>query len=82
MRQLRADTHLILDVAVQTACSRLRSSTVEAHGAASRPSNTQHSNGPTGSTTAACLSLSGTSRPRRPKQTSTQLWKLNPWPRN
>lgn len=33
-------------------------------------------------TTAACLSLLETSRPQKPRPTSTQLWKLNPWPRN
>ena len=65
-----------------TACSRPKSSTVAAHGAASRPSNTQPSNGSTGSTTAACSSPSGTSRPQKPRPTSTQLWKLKPWPRN
>ncbi len=36
----------------------------------------------TGSTTAACSSPSGTSRPQKPRPTSTQLWKLKPWPRN
>ena len=36
----------------------------------------------TGSTTAACLSQSGTFRPQKPRPTSTQLWKLNLWPRN
>jgi putative transposase len=40
------------------------------------------SNGWTGSTTAACWSPSGISRPPRPKQTTTPLWKLKPWPRN
>ena len=29
-----------------------------------------------------CSSLSGTSRPQKPKQTSARLWKLNPWQRN
>jgi putative transposase len=65
-----------------TACSRPRSSTVAAHGAASRPSNTPPWNGSTGSTTAACSSQSGTSRPQKPRPTSTPLWKLTPWPRN
>lgn len=27
-------------------------------------------------------SQSGTSRPLKPRPTSTKLWKLNPWPRN
>jgi len=65
-----------------TARSKPRSSIVAAHGAASKPSNTQHSNGSTGSTTAACSSPPGTSRPQKPKQTTTQLWKMKPWPRN
>ena len=59
-----------------------KSSTVAAHGAASKPSNMQPSSGSTGSTTAACPSQSETSRPPKPKQSSTQLWKLNPWPNN
>ncbi len=46
------------------------------------PWNMQPSIGSSGSTTAVCSSLSGTSRPPKPKQTSTQLWKLNPWPHN
>jgi hypothetical protein len=36
----------------------------------------------TGSTTAACSSRSGTSRQQRPRQASTLLWKMTPWPRN
>ena len=40
------------------------------------------SNGSTGSTTAACSNPSGTSHPQKPKKTSTQRWKLKPWPRN
>lgn len=65
-----------------TACSRLRSSIAAARGAASRLWNMQPSNGSTGSTTVACSSQSGTFPPPKPKQTSTQLWKLKPWPRN
>ena len=40
------------------------------------------SSGSTGSTTAACSNPSETSRPQKPRQTSTQLWKLKPRPRN
>ena len=65
-----------------TACSRPRSSTDADLGAASRPSNMRPSNGWTGSTTAACSSRSGTSRPQKPRSTSAPLWKLTPWPRN
>jgi hypothetical protein len=65
-----------------TASSRPRSSTAVAHGAASTPSNTPPSNGSTGSTPAACWNPSETSRQPRPKPTSTQLWKLKPWPRS
>ena len=65
-----------------TACSRRRSSTAVAHGAASTPWNTPPSNGSTGSTTAACWSPTGTSRQQRPKQTITRLWILKTWPRN
>ena len=65
-----------------TVCSRQRSSTVVVRGAASKPSNTQPSNGSTGSTPAACWSPSGTSRPSKPRPTSTPLWTLTPWPRN
>lgn len=36
----------------------------------------------TGSVTAACRSPSGTSRPPRPRQTSTPHGKPSPWPRN
>lgn len=64
------------------ACSRPRSFIAAAHGAASTPWNTPHSNASTGSTIAACWNLSETSRRQRPKQTTTQLWKLRPWPRN
>ena len=39
-------------------------------------------NGVTGSTTAASSSPSGTSRRQKLKRTPTQVWKLNPWPRN
>ena len=62
--------------------SKQKSSTVAARGAALRPSNTQPSNGATGSKTADSSSPSETSRPQKPKQPTTQLWKLNPWPRN
>lgn len=40
------------------------------------------SNGWIGSTTAAGSSRSGTSRPQKPRPTSTQLGELTPWPRN
>ena len=63
------------------ATSKPRSSTA-ALGTALKPWNTQPSNGWTGSTTAASSSPSGTSRPQRPKQTTTPLWKLKPWPCN
>jgi len=65
-----------------TACSRQRSFTVVGHGAASTPWNTPHSNGSTGSTTAACWNPSETSRQQRPRQTSTQPWKHQTWPRS
>src|SRR6056297_936935 len=65
-----------------TACSRPRSFTDVAHGAASTPWNTPPSNGSTGSTTAACWNPSGISRQQRPRQTITQLWKDQTWPRN
>lgn len=55
-----------------TASSKPKSSNVGAHGAISKSSNTQPSNGSTGSTTAAYSSPLGTSRPRKPKHTSTQ----------
>ena len=48
----------------------------------SRPSNTRHSDGSTGSTTAVCSSPLRISRPQRPKPTSTQLWNNPAWPRN
>ena len=53
-----------------------------AHGAASTPWNSPHSNGSIGSTTAAFSNPSGTFRRQRPKQTSTRLWKDQTWPRN
>ncbi len=65
-----------------TACSRLRSFTAAARGAASRQSSMPRWNGSTGSTTAVCLSRSGTSRPQKPRPTSMLLWKLKSWPRN
>ncbi len=52
------------------------------NGAASTPWNMPHSNGLTGSTTAACWDPSATSRQQRPKQTATQIWKLQKWPRS
>ena len=64
------------------ACSRPRSSTAAVRGAASRPPNTRRWNGSTGSITVGCQSRSGTSRPLKPRPTSTLLWKLNPCPRN
>ncbi len=45
-------------------------------------SNTNLSNGSTGSTTDACWNPSETFRQQRPKQASTQIWKLRSWPRN
>ena len=65
-----------------TACSRRRSSTAADLGKASRVSNTRRWNGWTGSTTAEFSNPSGASRPPRQRPTSTQLWKLNTWPRN
>lgn len=65
-----------------TGCSRLRSYIVAAPGAAPRPWNMPPWNGSTGSTTDACSSQLATFRPRKPRPTSTQLWKLKPWPRN
>ncbi|MBI1172344.1 IS3 family transposase [bacterium] len=57
---------------------------VATQGAASKPSNTQPSNGSTGSTSAAGSNAcaSRTSRRQKPKETCTQLWKLEPWPRS
>lgn len=65
-----------------TVSSKPKSSIAVAPSAASRRSNMPRSNGWTGSTTAACWSQSGTFRPQKPRPTSTQFWKLNPWPRN
>ena len=65
-----------------TGCSRPRLSTAADHGAALRPWKTRPSNGWTGSTTAACLSPSGTSRPQKLRPTSKRLWQVRPWPRN
>jgi len=56
-----------------TACSRLRSFTVVARGAALKPSNTQPWNGSIGSTIVAYLNPSEIFRQQKPKQTSTQL---------
>ena len=64
-----------------TACSRPRSSTGAARGAASRPSSSPPSNGSTGSTTAACSSRSATSRPPRPRRATTPSWRPSPWRR-
>ncbi|SMD14034.1 Transposase [Primorskyibacter flagellatus] len=73
-----------------TGCSKPRSSTGASHGAVSTPWNTRHCNGSIpalskkrlSSTTAACSSPSGISRQLKPRQTSTQLWKDQTWPRN
>src|SRR5512147_559552 len=57
-----------------TACSRPRSSTTEAHGAASRLSSSPPSNGSTGSTPVVSSSRSATSRlPRRKPPTTLSL---------
>ena len=51
-------------------------------GPALRPSNTQHSNGSIGSTTAVCWNPSGIPRQQKPRQTSMRHWKDQTWPRN
>ena len=65
-----------------TAYSKPKSFTDADHGAALRPSNTPPLNGGTGPTTADCSNPLGTFRQPRPRQTSTQLWKDQTWPRN
>mmetsp|Transcript_22617 Transcript_22617/g.36996 ORF Transcript_22617/g.36996 Transcript_22617/m.36996 type:complete len:220 (+) Transcript_22617:296-955(+) len=59
-----------------TACSKQKSFTDAGHGAASKQLNTPPSNGSNSSTIAVCWRQSGISRQQRPKQTSTQLWKI------
>lgn len=65
-----------------TACSKRKSFIVAAHGGALKRSNTPPSNGSTGSTIAACWSRSEIFHQRKPKQTSTPLWKEQTWPHN
>ena len=51
-------------------------------GVTSRPWNSQHWNGSTGSTIAAYWNPSATFRPPRPNTTSTQCWTNKKWPHN
>ena len=73
--------HSALGPRRSTGSSRPGSSIAAGLGAASRPSSTPRSSGSTGSTPAACSSLSGTFRPQRPKRTTPRLWGNQTWPR-
>src|SRR5512132_314684 len=67
------------DNALAETINGLRSSTAEAHGAASRPSSSPRSNGSTGSTTDACSRPSATYRRPKPKRASTRKSTSSPW---
>jgi hypothetical protein len=49
------------------------------HGGPWKPSNSQRSDGSTGSTIAGCWSLSATSRRSKPRNATTPGWQKPPW---
>jgi len=67
--------------ACQRSIESHRSSTVALRGVASRPLNMQPPSASTGAITAAALSPMRMPNPQKPRQTTTQPWKLKPWPR-
>src|SRR5215204_4648445 len=65
-----------------TASTRPRSSIGGGRGDPSKPSNTRHWNGSTGSTTSGCSSPSGTCRQPKQKSDTTRCWTKLPSPHN
>src|SRR6266850_2155721 len=64
------------------ASTRPRSSIGADHGGPWKPSNSQRSDGSTGSTIAGCWSLSATSRRSKPRNATTPGWQKPPWRRD